>query len=493
MALTIILLSAALVVASAVQPLGTSQLISLAKVEPEQAFNLWAAQVNKDYVSSQDRDKAFGTFLINARFVEEQQALHPELQLSLNEFADLTWEQFSGTRLGFKPELKEKLSSDNAAADVGPIPGFMYENSEVPESIDWRAKGAVTDVKNQGQCGSCWAFSTVGSIEGINAIKTGQLLALSEQELVDCDTEKDMGCSGGLMDYAFQYVVKNGGIDTEEDYSYWSGWGMSFWTCNKRKEHDRTAVTIDGYQDVPQDEASLLKAVANQPIAVGICATYIMQFYSGGVLDKCCTEMNHGVLVAGYGKSDKGDAYWLVKNSWGAAWGEKGYFRLKIGGGENKEGLCGIAKAASFPVKTKPNPPVPLMCDVFGWTECPASSSCSCSFSFFGLFCVWHDCCPLENGVSCDDMHHCCPAGTTCDSRQQSCVSEDGSKPSVPWTPKQKAKEQPKEVILAEVRDAGSMAARKAGKTAAHDSSRSDVVGHAVGDRGDRMQKMVPQ
>jgi hypothetical protein len=203
-------------------------------------------------------------------------------------------------------------------------------------------------VKNQGQCGSCWAFSTTGAIEGVNAIKTGKLLSLSEQELVDCDVEKDMGCSGGLMNYAFEYVVKNGGIDTESDYSYWrwvhllssidgtdlprtpnhqltvnsnhypptanlSSWGMSFWGCNRRKEGDRTVVTIDGYQEVPQTEEALLQAATHQPVAVGICASQSMMFYSGGIISTCCEGLNHGVLVAGYGTTSDG-AYYLVRS-----------------------------------------------------------------------------------------------------------------------------------------------------------------------------------
>eukprot|EP00798_Chlamydomonas_sp_ICE-L_P000574 gene574-1992_t len=331
----------------------------------------------------------------------------------------MTWEEFRVTKLGLKPELKEGLTSAT--------PGFMYEDTEIPESIDWVAK-----------CGSCWAFSTTGSVEGINFINTGELTSLSEQMLVDCDSSKDMGCGGGLMDYAFEYIVKNGGLDTEEDYSYWSGWGMPF-MCNKRKESDRTAVSIDGYQDVPQDEDSLMKAAANQPIAVGICASATLMFYSGGVLSECCDGLNHGVLLTGFDKDENGDAYYVIKNSWGGTWGEQGFFRLKAKGG-GKFGLCGIAKTASYPIKTSDNHPVAEMCDIFAWTECSVGSSCSCSFSFFGLFCMWHDCCPLENGVSCDDMAHCCPGGTTCDTAQQLCVDSEGKAPSVPWTPKESAK-----------------------------------------------------
>jgi C1A family cysteine protease len=128
--------------------------------------------------------------------------------------------------------------------------------------------------------------------------------------------------------------------------------------------------------------------VTKQPVAVAICANSALQFYRGGVVDSCCTDLNHGVLLVGYGTDEEnGEPFWLVKNSWGSAWGEDGYFRLKYGVG--KGGLCGIATAASYPVKEHDNPKVPLMCDPFGWQECPSGSSCSCSWPFFfNLFCI---------------------------------------------------------------------------------------------------------
>mmetsp|Transcript_34130 Transcript_34130/g.75705 ORF Transcript_34130/g.75705 Transcript_34130/m.75705 type:complete len:593 (-) Transcript_34130:675-2453(-) len=424
--------------------LGSAELLILAKADPEKAFTVWAKQHYKPYAgrdlsSSKASTKAFAAFKDNVAFIEELQRRMPNTQFALNVFADRTWEEFKADHLGLN-----KSTAQRRADRLSTPQEFIYADVEAPESMDWREKGAVTPVKNQGQCGSCWAFSATGAIEGVNAIKTGKLLALSEQELVDCDREKNMGCGGGLMNYAFDYVIKNGGIDTEEDYSYWSGWGMSF-TCNKRKQKDRTVVTIDSYQDVPQDEESLIKAASQQPVAVGICASSSMMFYSGGVIDSCCDELNHGVLVVGYGSDAKGK-YYIIKNSWGGSWGEKGYFRLRVGGGD-KMGLCGIASTASFPIKTTPNHPVPEMCDMFGWTECPAGDSCSCSFSFFGLFCIWHDCCPLEGGVTCPDMKHCCPAkAPVCNTKQGICSSEDG-KLIVPWTGKHKANAQQQEPV----------------------------------------------
>lgn len=403
---------------------------------PDKAFHLWAVQHKKSYADSKEHDERYGIWRKAVSTIRKLQQENPSVEFALTEFADMTYDEFK-QRLGLRMDLAQP---NNLASR-----SFRYANSEVPASIDWREKGAVTEVKNQGGCGSCWAFSTTGSVEGINAIKTGKLVSLSEQELVDCDSEKDMGCGGGLMNNAFEYILKNGGLDTEEDYGYWSSWGMSFWTCNKRKEHDRHVVTIDGYEQVPPDEDSLKKAAAHQPVSVAICASESMMYYKSGVIDKCCDGLNHGVLLVGYGTDAKtGADYWIVKNSWGDGWGEKGFFRLKMHGAANPGGLCGIATVASYPTKDHPNPVVPFMCDMFGWTECPASSTCSCSFSFFGMFCLWHDCCPLEGGVTCSDLRHCCPANTVCDEQNAMCVSEDG-KTSVKWTDKVKANVQGKQ------------------------------------------------
>jgi hypothetical protein len=371
-------------------------------------------------------------------------------KLGLNEFADLTWEEFASTRLGFRGADKARLATANAAAAAPAAKQpYRYADVELKDRVDWREAGAVTEVKNQGACGSCWAFSATGAVEGVNAIKTGKLVSLSEQELVDCDTTTgNAGCGGGLMDYAFEWIKNNGGIDTERDWGYWSSWGMGTW-CNRRKLHDRTVVTIDGYEDVPaNDEDALLKAATVQPVAVGICASPEMQFYSSGVITKCCDELNHGVLLVGYGREEAdgngggGGLYYTIKNSWGAGWGEAGFFRLKYGaGGAEGGGLCGIATTASYPLKEHGNPKVPTMCDPFGWQECAFGSTCSCRVPFFfNLFCLRHDCCPLEGGVGCGDNLHCCPGDKpVCDTAQGACFSADG-KTSAPWVAKGPAK-----------------------------------------------------
>ncbi|XP_049398580.1 cysteine protease XCP1-like [Solanum stenotomum] len=302
-------------------------------------FETWMEKHNKIYKSIEEKLHRFEIFRDNLKHIDERNNIVSNYWLGLNEFADLSHDEFKKMYLGLKVQ-NEKRSNDE----------FIYSDFvDLPKSVDWRKKGAVTDVKNQGSCGSCWAFSTVAAVEGINQIKTGNLTSLSEQELIDCDTKYNSGCNGGLMDYAFQFIVSQGGLHKEDDYPYL----MEEGTCDEKREESEV-VTIDGYHDVPaNDEQSLLKALANQPLSVAIEASgRDFQFYKGGVFDgHCGTALDHGVAAVGYG-STKGLDYIIVKNSWGAKWGEKGFIRMKRNIGK-AEGLCGIYKMASFPTKNK--------------------------------------------------------------------------------------------------------------------------------------------
>ncbi|KAG8084595.1 hypothetical protein GUJ93_ZPchr0010g9504 [Zizania palustris] len=300
-------------------------------------FEKWAAKYRKAYASFEEKVKRFEVFKDNLKHIDDANKKVASYWLGLNEFADLTHDEFKAAYLGLAPALTRRDGGGGV---------FRYEgvsDGEVPKEVDWRKKGAVTDVKNQGQCGSCWAFSTVAAVEGINAIVTGNLTALSEQELIDCSTDGNNGCNGGLMDYAFSYIASSGGLHTEEAYPYL----MEEGDCDQ-KAGDEAVVSISGYEDVPaNDEQALIKALAYQPVSVAIEASgRHFQFYSGGVFNgPCGTELDHGVTAVGYGTS-KGQDYIIVKNSWGLHWGENGYIRMK-------RGLCGINKMASYPTKDK--------------------------------------------------------------------------------------------------------------------------------------------
>nr|P84347.1 RecName: Full=Chymomexicain; Flags: Precursor [Jacaratia mexicana] len=211
-----------------------------------------------------------------------------------------------------------------------------------PESIDWRDKGAVTPVKNQNPCGSCWAFSTVATVEGINKIRTGKLISLSEQELLDCD-RRSHGCKGGYQTGSIQYVADNGGVHTEKEYPYEKKQGK----C-RAKEKKGTKVQITGYKRVPaNDEISLIQGIGNQPVSVlHESKGRAFQLYKGGIFNGPCGYKNdHAVTAIGYGK-----AQLLDKNSWGPNWGEKGYIKIKRASGKS-EGTCGVYKSSYFPIK----------------------------------------------------------------------------------------------------------------------------------------------
>jgi len=260
--------------------------------------------------------------------------------LGMNAMGDMTLAEYKATKLGLNATANSYLRSKNTA---GP-----HNHVKAPASVDWRTQGAVTPIKDQGQCGSCWAFSTTGSTEGAAfiATKNKPLVSLSEQQLVDCSgAEGNQGCNGGLMDQAFQYIITNKGITTEAAYPYTAQDG----TC--KTKNVPAAVTITGFTDVQQgNEAALASAVAIGPVSVAIEADQAcFQFYTSGILSdpSCGTQLDHGVLAVGYG-TQSGTDYWIVKNSWGTSWGMSGYVLIERGTNE-----CGIASMNSYPTGAK--------------------------------------------------------------------------------------------------------------------------------------------
>ena len=222
---------------------------------------------------------------------------------------------------------------------------YMDENKGLPDSLDWRDVNAVTPVKNQGQCGSCWSFSATGAMEGAWAIKNEELVSLSEQLLMDCSVDYgDYSCNGGEMESAFEFAIDNG-MCSEEQEPYLAK-DEDCMYCNPQ------IYFSDCVRVTPNNEIHLKEAVSRGPVSVAIQAdTKTFQFYSGGIIsgDSCGTNLDHGVLIVGYGEED-GEKYWIVKNSWGVSWGENGYVRISRSDEENTHGVCGIAMQPSYPV-----------------------------------------------------------------------------------------------------------------------------------------------
>jgi len=301
-------------------------------VDYENAFVNWMTKFGKSYVPEEFFYR-FEMFKKNYDFVEAHNKLNSTWEVELNKFADMGSGEFKNIYNGYKPELRRgrRLPTLDDLR-VGAYPSG---------SLDWVEKGAVTGIKDQGQCGSCWSFSTTGAVEGIVQIKHGHLTSLSEQQLMDCSySEGNLACSGGLMDNAFKYVQANG-LCTEAAYPYTAKDG----TCKSTSCSTSADSKITGYKDVTHTENALGASLDTQPISIAIEADQSgFQLYKSGVFCGVCgNNLDHGVLAVGYG--DEGTTpYWKVKNSWGVTWGEKGYIRVCRGKNE-----CGLSNEPSYP------------------------------------------------------------------------------------------------------------------------------------------------
>jgi len=324
------------------------------------AFKQFIERFHKKY-SSEEYELRRTIFAKNLKYItkENEKGTNSYTLGVQGPFSDLEFEEFKETYMGYKkmngPIMKGQESPRLTKEDI----------DSLPESVDWVAEGAVSSVKNQGACGSCWSFSAVGALEGAFAISQGRLIELSEQQLLDCDNN-DGRCNGGLMDMAFTYVKKHG-ICTAKSYQYKCIINSS-WECKDSKRHPRCAecdtliqpLEVNTYVDVtPKSEDDLKAALAKQPVSVAIQAdAKAFQFYEGGVLDGggCGHDLDHGVLSVGYGTSSEGKDYFKIKNSWGSFWGENGYIKVQRNAPNvPEEGTCGILMAASYPVYTPLN------------------------------------------------------------------------------------------------------------------------------------------
>lgn len=313
----------------------------------ERAFNDFIREHGRIYKSREEREARLEIFKSNLAYIEAENRKGHTYELGVNAFADQTPKEFAKGHLGMNGPAPER--------PWGKLPylgAHKFSGQTPPAAVDWLAKGAVTPPKNQAQCGSCWSFSTTGALEGAWEIATGKLVPLSEQQLVDCSKDGNMGCKGGSMDLAFSYLEHHP-VCTEDSYPYVAKDGPKCQESNCTVGIPKGSVV--GYKDVSvQDTEALLEAVAQQPVSVAIEADEMaFQLYRGGILQsKCGAKLDHGVLLVGYG-TEGGVDYWKVKNSWGASWGEEGYIRLKRG--VPKDGECGIKDGPTYPIVKKPS------------------------------------------------------------------------------------------------------------------------------------------
>lgn len=314
----------------------------------DEAWTEFKAKYGKVYNGDEEQHR-YEIFSNNFVFIETENTKGYTYKLGVGPFADLELQEFARTFTGYqKPE------------NIGvPLIGtHEWDSEELPSEVDWVRAGAVSPVKDQGSCGSCWAFSTTGSLESAFQIARGQLVSLSEQQQVDCDHAINRGCSGGSMDGALRWSQSHD-LCTEESYPY----EAQNKTC--RSKGCTVAIpkgAVSGVKDValiplliPASEKNMQSAVAQQPVSVAVAAgNDQFQHYSSGVLTGQCgsrtpPKPDHGVLVVGYGNDPDAGDYWKIKNSWGEGYGESGFLRIQRGGA-GRYGLCGVLMNPVYPV-----------------------------------------------------------------------------------------------------------------------------------------------
>ncbi|KAI3763189.1 hypothetical protein L1987_53642 [Smallanthus sonchifolius] len=299
----------------------------------------------------------FNVFKHNVQHVHNTNKMNKPYKLEVNQFAAMTSYEFVRTYANSKIGHKMKLRGNSPGQDPRYM-GFTYENqTDLPRCLDWREKGMVAPIKSQGACGSCWAFAAVSTVETLNAIRTGQLVTLSEQQLVDCDSlGTQMGCDGGIVHEVFVWITEHGGLATDASYPYEGHRHM----CDPAKFGHHT-VTLDGQEEIPGlDELAVMKAVANGAVTIGMDPTGddFMLYKEGVYTLPGGSESMHAMTLVGWGETPEGLQYWIVRNSWGDWWGEKGYIKMQRGPGAPQPwGTCVMYGHPAMPRKTPNCPP----------------------------------------------------------------------------------------------------------------------------------------
>lgn len=310
----------------------------------EVAFSEFKEKYGKAYDTKELEEERFQVFISNMELADEYNADPEDLaQYGVTQFMDLSPKEFSDMYLGYKPTEggKDLPKWDLTCYSCSRFPSMK----DVPEKLDWTTQGAVNPIKDQAQCGSCWAFSTVAGAEGAWFMAGNDLASLSEEEVVQCDTgDGNQGCQGGEMTTAYQWIMKHGGLNAEEAYPYTSGTGITG-RCKTEKEA-KSVASIDGAVYISKNgdvnEDIMVNATATiGPLSIGINAGHL-QTYQKGILSPifCPPQLDHGVAIVGYGEEAR--KFWKVRNSWGETWGEEGYFRIVRG-----EDKCGLARDVS--------------------------------------------------------------------------------------------------------------------------------------------------
>jgi len=307
------------------------------------AFTQFKRDYARDYVTPEEEQFRYTIFKDNVDWIDAHNQKKLSYRVKVNRFADMTNEEYREKYLKFRPSKDQNFRSMKGQPDN------LMNLRDLPKTVDWRKKNAVTKIKDQGQCGSCWAFSTSGAIEGTNAIKTTTKIELSEQQIIDCswgDPYDNEGCDGGDMRSAMQYIIDATGIELEKVYPYVDGVGIGsdkhrcMWTVTLK------AASISGMVNVTEgNETALAVAIVINPVSVAIDASHkSFQYYQDGIYyEPSCgnknDDLDHGVLAVGYG-----DGYYWVKNSWGTDWGDGGYIQMA----RNERNNCGIATYATY-------------------------------------------------------------------------------------------------------------------------------------------------